>query len=1140
MIINGINFPDDLIKSIQNNELVVFAGAGVSMGKPTCLPDFAKLTRLIAKDTGHNLLRRKDYEVFLGELKNNWGSGDGPDVNSLAAEILSKTCKEPNDLHRALINLFEHPEDIKIVTTNYDQMFEVETERLGYPVKIYDVPALPLGDDVTGIVHLHGNINNPRYIVLTDEDFGRAYLTDGYASRFLVQLFTQYDVLFVGYSLNDTVLRYLTKAMSRVSNRNKYILTDNKDGKWKSLNIVNIDFPYKEYDTMTKAVALLGEQARMSMLQWKDFFCDIKDAPPKDLTKESIVSFCLKDEDKTKIMIQIISGESWVSILDEKGIFNNIFSRTDKLSNEEYLWMGWLSKNIVGKDIFFKMMAKHKGVINIEFAENLLFNLIKNEKEILDDMFQKQIILLIDDVNEEHYLYSLLEIADKRNLITLYWLLFKKLFQFKLITVNRYSLIEGTAFAYEFSTDEYTLANLWKKREKDLVEIFSISILNFCVDFVETLHDNYVLLDEANSEEEPWRVSRYPLENRDITYLFDGLYVVSDIFLAASLGAEAINPESLRGILFECLKSDSVFLRKMALISLRETSVYTPSQKYQILIKNNCLSHRFEIQQTKKLVCSIFDKLSIGKKLQLIDKIENASSGSDFEKARFTYNYLHALKQNCHPLPYIIERMKQLDEQYDLSAAANPSRPTIDKRFQMNCQDILKLDEKKLNELFSFVCSNSNSPYYYELMDEITKAAEIEYTWTYKAIQLILHMRIKDEELWKHMLYGVEKMNIGIQEHYDLIKLLVNPLVLENNNLEMSRVFLKFMRLDNIGEFFLHHEDEIYSLFTELWKYKKNEAETLGILEQSLNSSIGLLVYSCIHMIDCHKERNIPEKYKTFLINCLSMKGQGYYISLCVMVGHYGFFHFRDELWCRSSFDPILCGEHSDEEYTCAWDGFIFYTGGFNTDYARNISSVFLKATAKMDLLSNESHDRFIALYVTLLIHVVRRPGSNYIPRFFKYASDEDKRYFVSTIGHRLKNMESNKKVGLWKRWLKQHLINRTNNKPMKPNELELQEYLNWLPYLQEVFDEAVDIICNGLLPESIDVQFFDGLIKNQLPQIKPISTCHLLICLCENGSKPQFGYSYAKKVVSMFDKLPSKESLALENALIQSGWRKI
>jgi hypothetical protein len=50
-------------------------------------------------------------------------------------------------------------------------------------------------------------------IVLTDSDFGRAYLTEGWARRFLVDLFRHFTVLFVGYSHSDTVMHYLARAL---------------------------------------------------------------------------------------------------------------------------------------------------------------------------------------------------------------------------------------------------------------------------------------------------------------------------------------------------------------------------------------------------------------------------------------------------------------------------------------------------------------------------------------------------------------------------------------------------------------------------------------------------------------------------------------------------------------------------------------------------------------------------------------------------------------------------------------------------------------------------------------------------------------------------------------------------------------
>ena len=50
-------------------------------------------------------------------------------------------------------------------------------------------------------------------MVITDEDFGRAYMTEGWAARFLVELFSNFTILFVGYSYDDTIMSYLTRAL---------------------------------------------------------------------------------------------------------------------------------------------------------------------------------------------------------------------------------------------------------------------------------------------------------------------------------------------------------------------------------------------------------------------------------------------------------------------------------------------------------------------------------------------------------------------------------------------------------------------------------------------------------------------------------------------------------------------------------------------------------------------------------------------------------------------------------------------------------------------------------------------------------------------------------------------------------------
>ena len=50
--ISGLDFPAPLIAAIRSDQLVVFAGAGVSMPVPAGLPDFEGLAEAIATETG--------------------------------------------------------------------------------------------------------------------------------------------------------------------------------------------------------------------------------------------------------------------------------------------------------------------------------------------------------------------------------------------------------------------------------------------------------------------------------------------------------------------------------------------------------------------------------------------------------------------------------------------------------------------------------------------------------------------------------------------------------------------------------------------------------------------------------------------------------------------------------------------------------------------------------------------------------------------------------------------------------------------------------------------------------------------------------------------------------------------------------
>lgn len=240
MRIQGVEIPDILTKAIEDDQLVIFAGAGVSMQPPSPLPDFTELVGSLARlaNPGEEPPFRHDnerLESFLGRL------GEADQLKTTCADIMRGGGHSA--LHEHILSLFDGGVP-RIVTTNYDLRFEQAASTLGLSLRTFSTPALPLGNDIRGIVHLHGDVSHPDEMILVDADYGSAYVSDGWVARFLVRMFERYTVLFVGYSLSDMPVQYLVRSVSaKLQNRVFVLEIDPRSfDKWQRRGITPISF----------------------------------------------------------------------------------------------------------------------------------------------------------------------------------------------------------------------------------------------------------------------------------------------------------------------------------------------------------------------------------------------------------------------------------------------------------------------------------------------------------------------------------------------------------------------------------------------------------------------------------------------------------------------------------------------------------------------------------------------------------------------------------------------------------------------------------------------------------------------------------------------------------------------------------
>jgi NAD-dependent SIR2 family protein deacetylase len=126
MKLGQIDFPDRLLSAIRDDHLVIFAGAGVSMGQPANLPSFWKLAQDIGASAGEKLEDGDLLDRFLGQLHHK-----GVAVHQLAMERLSGAALQHTALHENLLQLFRRIQHVRVVTTNFDVLFEQASMKLG-------------------------------------------------------------------------------------------------------------------------------------------------------------------------------------------------------------------------------------------------------------------------------------------------------------------------------------------------------------------------------------------------------------------------------------------------------------------------------------------------------------------------------------------------------------------------------------------------------------------------------------------------------------------------------------------------------------------------------------------------------------------------------------------------------------------------------------------------------------------------------------------------------------------------------------------------------------------------------------------------------------------------------------------------
>ena len=199
-----------------------------------------------------------------------------------------------------------------------------------------------------GLVYLHGLLsneqtqNNVDQLVLSSGDFGLAYLSEAWAARFVAELFRNFIVCFVGYSINDPVLRYMTDALAADKvlgespsemfafgsfSKGKELEQENE---WKAKNVTPILYRhYRHHFYLHKTLRIWGEMYRDGVQGKEQVVVRLAGAIPVSSTQQD----------------DLVSRMLW-ALSDPSGRPAKRFAENDQVPSID--WLGPLSENRYG------------------------------------------------------------------------------------------------------------------------------------------------------------------------------------------------------------------------------------------------------------------------------------------------------------------------------------------------------------------------------------------------------------------------------------------------------------------------------------------------------------------------------------------------------------------------------------------------------------------------------------------------------------------------------------------------------------------------------------------------------------------------------------------------------------------------
>ena len=612
MRLGQVSIPEEVLSALEDGRLVLFTGAGISLDPPASLPTFVGLAEHIVERVQSALVPNSDewrdrLDTLLGQLD------EEPEVavHGLAKLLLSRAESQPNANHQALVRIAARGVP-RIVTTNYDLHLSTASKSLGLELETFRAPALPLGHDFSGLVYLHGAADGPAdRLVVTDRDFGHAYLREAWATRFLGELFSNYTVLFVGYRHSDVVMRYLGLALGRDTAR--YVLTHQpNDPMWTRLNITPVGYPAvdRDHSALTECLTAWADLAEMGLLEHRQRIRSLLETPAElSPPEQSYLEDSIRRSDRVDFFCSGAGHPDWLSWAAGQPAFQSLFKADQPYDEVLYRLARWFADAFAiateeSSEAAWAVLTGEGGQVSISLWHALAQALHSVPSQSRPAHHRRWLRLLMwqdrPGCHVEFLEYALTD-TDPEDDPELALELFEHLIEPQALPKPGYGLF-GPTLEVKARGSEYWLTESWNKVIKPILPGRPNDILTLAE---ASIRKHYTL--ESAISGTSWdrlgfrRSAIQPHEQDQYRGPFD---VVIDAARDSILSMTSTSPEEAAGILRRWLESPYAMCKRLALHAYTVSDLLTSDQKLSLVVAHELFGNRDVVQEMYELITS--------------------------------------------------------------------------------------------------------------------------------------------------------------------------------------------------------------------------------------------------------------------------------------------------------------------------------------------------------------------------------------------------------------------------------------------------------------------------------------------------------------------------------------------------------